>query len=172
MLSVFFACIVGLISVVSSLNIISQDSITVSADTPTLGLLSSSSQSTSWPNMSFSPARPPSQAANVSALKALGLDTDEPVYWETTPGGNILSVQCHVRYGRRLDYQDCRDAYRYIPRSDERIARFADRHSGWPHDIGMPQRILGSMSSPPRENDPTCWGILLLVNIDVADRSN
>ena len=149
MLSLFFTCIIGLISVVWALNIISQDSITVSADTLTLGLLSPSSQSTSWPNMSFPPARTPSQAANVSALKALGLDTDEPVYWETTPSGNILAVQCHIRYGRRLDYQDCRDAYRYIPRSDARIARFAERHSGWPHEIGLPQRNLGSMSSPP-----------------------
>ena len=148
MLSFFFACLIGFISVVVTLDIISQDSITVSANIPTLGLLSPSSQSTSWPNISFPPARPPSQAANVSALKALGLDTDEPVYWETTPSGNMLAVQCHVRYGRRLDYQDCRDAYRYIPRSDERIARFAERHTGQPHDISMPQRNLGSMSSP------------------------
>ena len=148
MLTFIFACIIGFTSVVVALDIISQDSITVSADTPTLGLLSPSSQSTSWPNISFPSARPPPQAANVSALKALGLDTDEPVYWETTPSGNTLAVQCHVRYGRRLDYQDCRDAYRYIPRSDQRIARFSERHTGWPHDIALPQRNLGSMSSP------------------------
>ena len=152
MLSLFFACIVGFISVVIALNIISQDSVTVSADTPTLALLSLSTQSTSWPNISFPPARPPSQVANVSALKALGLDTDEPVYWETTPSGNILAVQCNIRYGRRLDYQDCRDAYRYIPRSDERDARFADRDSGRPHDIALPQRNLGSMF--PRSPHP------------------
>ena len=176
MFSLFFACLIGLISVVLPLNIIPQDSITVPADTPTppsnlLGLLSPSSQSTSWPNISFPPARPPSQAANESALKALGLDTDEPVYWETTPSGNILAVQCHTRYGRRLDYQDCRDAYRYVPRSDQRIARFAERHTGQPHDIAMPQRLLGSMSSSC-ENDPSYRGLLLLVNLDVADRSN
>ena len=151
MLSFFFACIIGLISVVLTLNIVSQDSITVSAETPALSLLSPSSQSTLWPNISFPPARPPSQAANESALKALGLDTDEPVYWEATPSGNTLGVQCHVRYGRRLDYQDCRDAYRYIPRSDVRLARFAERHTGRPHDIALPQRNLGSMSSPPRK---------------------
>ena len=172
--SLFFACLISYISVVFSLNIIPQDSIAVSADTPTLGLLSPSSQSTSWPTLSFSPARPPSQAANVSALKALGLDTDEPVYWETAPSGNVLVVQCHVRYGRRLDYQDCRDAYSYIPRSDARIARFAERYTGRPFEIALPQRNLGSMSSPPPspENNPTYRETLLLVNINVADRSN
>ena len=149
MLPLLFACIIGLISAVLALNIISQNAIAASADTPTLDLLSPSSQPSSWPNISFPPARPPSQAANASALKALGLDTDEPIYWETAPGGNILAVQCHIRYGRRLDYQDCRDAYRYVPRWDERIARFAERHSGWPHDFAVPQRYLGSMSSPP-----------------------
>ena len=158
MYSLFFACLIGLISVVLSLNIIPQDSIAISADTPNLSLLSPSIQSTSWPNLSFTPARPPSQAANVSALKALGLDTDEPVYWETTPSGNTLMVQCNVRYGRRLDYQDCRDAYRYIPRSDRRIARFAERYTGRPLDIALPQRNLGSVSSPgpqrPRTEPP------------------
>ena len=152
MVSLCIAFLCGFIAAVSTLNLASQGSIAVASDIPTsslnlLDLLSPSSQSVSWPNISFPPARPPFMATNVSALKALGLDTDTPVYWQTTPSGNTMAVQCHVRHGRRLDYQDCRDAYRYIPRSDARIARFAERHTRWPHDIALPQRNLGSMSS-------------------------
>ena len=146
MLSLSIACLSASISAVSTLGIASQDSIATSSSNP-LDLLSSSSQSISWPNISFPVARPPPLAANMSALKALGIDTDEPIYWESTPSGNTLGVQCHARYGRRLDYRDCRDAYSLIPRSNERLERFAERHSGLLHDVAMPLRFLGSMSS-------------------------
>lgn len=105
----------------------------------------------------------------MSALKALGLDTNEPVYWGTTPSGNAIGVQCHIRYGRRLDYQDCREANRYILRTDERYARFADRASRWPYDIALPQRVMGSM--PSYRARSLVRSLLARVGIDVADRS-
>ena len=172
MLPLSIACLSGIMSAASSLNIASQDSIAVSSHAPTspsnsLDMLFPSSQSLSWPNISFPAARPPSLAANISALKALGLDTNEPIYWGTTPSGNVVGVQCHIRYGRRLDYQDCRDAYRYIPRSDEKIARFADRGSEWPYDIGLPLRIMGSMPSCRARS--LIRSLLARVDINVAD---
>lgn len=174
MLSPSIVCLSGLISAASSLNIALQGSIAISSDIPTspsspLEMLPPSSQSLSWPNISFPPARPPSLAANMSALKALGLDTNEPVYWGTTPSGNAIGVQCHIRYGRRLDYQDCREANRYILRTDERYARFADRASRWPYDIALPQRVMGSM--PSYRARSLVRSLLARVGIDVADRS-
>lgn len=154
MVSLYIACLSSFISAALTLNVAPQGSIATFADASTsssnlIELLSPSNQSTSWSNISFTPANPPSLAANISALEALGLDADEPVSWETTPSGNVIGVQCNIRYGRRLDFQDCRDAYNYIPRSDERVARFAQRGSGLPHDVALPQRILGSTSSLP-----------------------
>ena len=152
MVSLYIACLSSFISAALTLNVIPQGSIAIFSGASTSSsnlteLLSSSDQSTSGSNISFTPANPPSR--NISALQALGLDIDEPISWETTPSGNVISVQCHVRYGRRLDFQDCRDAFNYIPRSDERLARFAERNSGLPHDVALPQRVLGSTFSLP-----------------------
>ena len=63
----------------------------------------------------------------------------------TNPNLTLPDVQCSPLYGRRLDYQDCRDAYNYIPRFDGRVARFAQRHTGVGLDIALPQRVVGSM---------------------------
>ena len=147
------ACVSGFILGTSTLNLAPQGSIATFSDFSTstsssFELLSPSNQSASWSNSSFTPARPPSLAANSSALQALGLNAEELTTWLTTPSGNVIGVQCNVRYGRRLDYQDCRDAHRYIPRSDHRVARFAWRRSGTPHEIALPLRALGSMSTP------------------------
>ena len=146
------ACLSGFVSAATSLNIAPQDSIVITSDTTTpssnpLEMVSPTNQSASWPNNPLPPARAPSLPANISALRALGLDTERPLSWVTAPSGVTLGVQCNVRYGRRLDYQDCLDALGYLPRADERISRFAQRHSGLPHEIALPQRILGSMSS-------------------------
>ena len=148
LLSVAF--ISGFILGTLSLNLASQDSIATfsNASSSSFELLSLSNQSTSWSNNSFTPARPPSLAANSSALQALGLIAEKPITWLTTPSGNVIGVQCNVRYGRRLDYQDCRDAHNYIPRMDHTIKRFAWRRSGFPHEIALPLRALGSMSIP------------------------
>ncbi|KAL9073859.1 MAG: hypothetical protein Q9161_002691 [Pseudevernia consocians] len=143
------ACLSGFISAASTLSFAPQGSVAIVSDTSTSSLisfelLSPSNQSVSWSNTSSAPIHPPSLAANTSALQALGLDTDKPISWETTPSGNVLGVQCNIRYGRRLDFLDCRDAYSYIIRSDDRVSSFAQRHSGLPHDIALPQRALGS----------------------------
>ena len=137
----------------STLNLAPQGSIDTFSDGSTSSsssfeLLSLSNQSTSWSNSSFTPTRPPSLAANSSALQALGLNAEKPTTWLTTPSGNVIGVQCNVRYGRRLNYQDCRDAHNYIPRSDHTVARFAWRGSRNPHEISLPLRALGSMSTP------------------------
>ena len=150
----YMACLSGFISAASALNVAPQGSIATFSDASTsssnlVEWLFPSNQSISWSNKSLNLANPPSLPANISALQALGLDADEPISWETTPSGNVIGIQCNIRYGRRLDYQDCRDAYNYIPRSDARVANFAERHSGLPHDIALPQRILGSTSSLP-----------------------
>ena len=148
LLSVAF--ISGFILGTSALNLASQDSIATISDasSSSFELLSVSNQSTSWSNSSFIPARPPSLAANSSALQALGLIAEKPTTWLTTPSGNVIGVQCDVRFGRRLDYQDCKNAYNYIPRTDHTIKRFAWRRSGFPHEIALPLRSLGSMSTP------------------------
>lgn len=154
MVSLYIACLSGFMSAASALNVAPQGSIATFSDASTsssnlVEWLFPSNQSISWSNQSFALANPPSLPANISApLQALGLDADEPISWQTTRSGNVIGIQCHIRYGRRLDYRDCRDAYNYIPRSDERVARFAERHSGLPHDIALPQRILGSTSAP------------------------
>lgn len=149
MVSLYLACLSSFISTASTLNVAPQGSIATFSDTSTSSLnltelLYPSNQSTSWSNRSFTPANPPPLPANISALQALGLDANKPISWETTPSGNVVGVQCNTRYGRRLDFQDCRNAYSFIPRLDERIARFAQRGSGLPHDIALPQRVLGS----------------------------
>ena len=145
-------CLSGFLSAASTLIVAPQDSIITISDIPTSSsntfeLLSPWNKSTPWPTESFPPAHPPSLTANISALKALGLDADKPISWEMTPSGVTMGLQCNIRYGRRLDFQDCRNAYSYIPRSDERVARFAERHSETPHDISLPQRVLGGVSS-------------------------
>ena len=173
MLLFSIACLTGFISAASSVTKASQASIAVSSETPMspsnpLELFSPSSQSLSWPNVSFPTTRPPSLAANMSALKALGFDSDEPVYWVTTPSGNAVAVQCHIRYGRRLDYQDCRDAFLYIPRSVG-LARFAERGSGWPYDVALPQRNMGSMPSCRARS--LVRSLLARVNMNVTNRS-
>lgn len=152
MVSLYIACLNGFISVASMLNVAPQGSIATFPDASTSSskpfeLLFPSNQTIPWPNNSVTPADPPPLPANISALQALGMDADEPISWETTPSGNVMGIQCNIGYGRRLDFQDCRDAYNYIPRSDERVARFVQRHSGLPHDIVLPQRVLGSTSA-------------------------
>lgn len=152
MLSHYIACLSGFISAASTLNVAPQGSIAIVSDTSTSSsnlfeLLSPSKQSTSWSNKSFTPAHPPSLPANSSALRAPGLDVDKPIFWEITPSGNVIGLQCNVRYGRRLDFRDCRDAYSYIQRTNERVSRIAQRGSGLPQDMGLPQRALGSTSS-------------------------
>ena len=148
LLSVAFTS--GFILGTSTLNLAPQGSIATFSDasSSSFELLSLSNQSTSWSNSSFIPARPPSLAANSSALQALGLIAEKPTTWLTTPSGNVIGVQCDVRFGRRLDYRDCKDAYNYIPRTDHTIKRFAWRRSGFPHEIALPLRSLGSMSTP------------------------
>lgn len=151
MLSLSIACLSGFILAALTLTVAPQDSIAGSSDTWTsssspLQMLSPSNQSMSSSKESF-PAPLAPLPANMAALKALGLDTDEPISWETTPSGAMIRVQCNIQYGRRLDYQDCRDAYRQIPRSNETVARFAHRQSGRPYDVALPQRYLGSRSS-------------------------
>lgn len=149
MLSLYLACLSGFISAASTLGSAPQGSVAIVSDTSTSSLssfesLSPSNQSISWSNTSFAAIHSPSLPANISALQALGLDTDKPISWETTPSGNVIGIQCNIRYGRRLDFVDCRDAYSYIRGSDDTVARFAQRHSGLPHDIALPQRALGS----------------------------
>ncbi|KAF6232076.1 hypothetical protein HO173_009670 [Letharia columbiana] len=149
MLSHYIACLSGFISAASTLNVAPQGSIAIVSDTSTSSsnlfeLLSPSKQSISWSNKSFTPAHPPSLPANSSALRAPGLDVDKPIFWEITPSGNVIGLQCNVRYGRRLDFRDCRDAYSYIQRTNERVSRIAQRGSGLPQDMGLPQRALGS----------------------------
>ncbi len=152
MVLLYIACLSGFISASPALILAPQGSIATFPDPSTsslipLELLSPSNHSISWSNKSFTPAHSPFLPANMSALQALGLDPDKPVSWETTPSGNVIGVQCNIRYGRRLDFLDCRDAYNFMVQSDDRVARFAQRHSGWPHDIALPQRVLGSKSS-------------------------
>ena len=43
---------------------------------------------------------------------------------------NLISIKCDVRYGRRLDYQDCTDAWRAVPSGVQwrtRVLRYAER---------------------------------------------
>lgn len=153
MVLLYVACVCGFISATLTLNVAPQGPIDTFSDVSTSSsspfeLIFPLNQSTSWSNQSFTPAHAPSLPANISALQALGLDADRPIFWETTPSSNVIGIQCNIRYGRRLDFLDCRDAYRYILQSDQRVARFARRHSGLPHDIALPQRFLGSGSSP------------------------
>lgn len=148
-------CLSFLIPAAEALNIPFQDSITISPDPPisspnlSFELLSPSNHSTlssSWSNTSFPPTHPSSSlVSNTSALQALGLDPQEPIFWTKAPSGVVVGVQCNVRYGRRLDFQDCRDAYGYIARADQRVVRLAQRHTGLPHDVALPLRFLGSM---------------------------
>ena len=152
MVLLYVACLSGFISASPALVLAPQGSIATFPDPSTsssspLELLSPSNHSTSWSNKSFTPADPPFLPTNISALQASGLDADKPVSWETTPSGNVIGVQCNTRYGRRLDYLDCRDAYNFMVQSDERVVRFAERHGGWPYDVALPQRVLGSKSS-------------------------
>lgn len=147
----YSACLSIFISEISALNAAPQSSIATISDVSTSSnlfeLLSASNQSISWSNGTFTPADAPPLPANLSALQALGLDADEPISWEMTPSGYVMGIQCHIRYGRRLDLFDCRDAYSYILRSDETVVRFAQRGSELPFEIALPQRTLGSISS-------------------------
>ena len=173
MLSLSIACLSGFILATLTLTVAPQDSIAGSSDTrmsssSPLELLSPSNQSMSSSNSSF-PAPPPPLSVHMSALKALGLDPDKPISWETTPSGAMIRVQCNVLYGRRLDYQDCRDAYSQIPRSNDTVVRFAHRQGGWPHDIALPQRYLGSRSFR-QEHDSPFISLLPWGKITVTDR--
>lgn len=79
-------------------------------------------------------------------------DLDSPLPSRVTSPSSLRSpspsspllVHCDGNvYGRNLNVASCRDVFSHMPRGDAQVT-FAERHSGIPHDIPLPWRVMSS----------------------------